>query len=141
MLIFIWCIIKCQLAERENMNYTLLVGRLVEKPVLKKTENKINVTNMTLAVDRAFKNMDGEYDTDFIKVTCWDQTAANCVEYLEKGSLVGVRGRLEVRKSDVKFENQIKSIDMPTVIAESVHFLYTPKKKEEAESIEKEAVE
>ena len=51
------------------INQVTLIGRIVEKPILRSYENDVNVATLTLAVTRPFKNMDGNYETDFIKIT------------------------------------------------------------------------
>ena len=73
----------------------VIVGRLVEKPILEANQNGKKVCIITLAVPRSFKNADGIYDTDFIKCTLWNDIAENTVEYCGRGDLIGVKGRLE----------------------------------------------
>ena len=101
------------------LNQVIVVGRLKEKPVLDGLNCKI-----TLAVPRAFKNENGEYETDFID--CWlsGVIAQNTADWVDKGEIVGIKGRLEV------IENKL------TVIGEKVTFL-SGKKKEEADEKEK----
>jgi len=77
------------------LNQLVLVGRLVKEPELKETESGKKVTNITLAVPRNYKNSKGEYDTDFIDCTLWNNVAINTVEYCKVGDMVGVKGRLE----------------------------------------------
>ena len=79
------------------LNQAVLVGRLVQEPELNKTE-KGNVTNITLAVPRSYKNSDGEYDTDFIRCTLWQAIAENTVEYCKKGDLVGIKSIWSAKK-------------------------------------------
>ncbi len=52
------------------LNQTVIVGRLVREPELRETENGTKVTNITLAVPRSYKNVDGEYETDFSATRC-----------------------------------------------------------------------
>ena len=61
---------------------------------------------ITLAVNRGYKNQNGEYDTDFIPCVLWRGVAENAAEYCHKGDLIGIRGRLETRK----YENEEKKI-------------------------------
>ena len=77
------------------LNQVVIVGRLVEKPILEANQNGKKVCIITLAVPRSFKNDEGIYDTDFIKCTLWNGIAENTVEYCDKGDLVGVKGKLE----------------------------------------------
>ena len=99
------------------LNQAVLVGRIVREPELKETE-KGNVTNITLAVPRSFKNSNGEYDTDFISCVLWKGVAENTVEYCKKGDLVGIKGRIQTR--DVEYESHRKYVE---VVAEKVTFL------------------
>ena len=77
------------------LNQIVLVGRLVEKPIVEENENGRKVSTITLAVSRSFKNSEGVYDTDFIPVTLWNTVAESTAEYCKKGDLVGVKGRLQ----------------------------------------------
>lgn len=110
------------------LNQLILVGRLVKKPELREAENKKKYTFVTLAVPRSFKNVNGEYDTDFIECALWDNIAANTVEYCDKGDIVGIRGRIQTRL--VEKDNNKKYL--LEVIAEKITFL-SSKKPEEAE--------
>lgn len=71
------------------LNQLVVVGRLVRDPELRKTENGRNVTNITLAVPRSYKNSNGEYDTDYIDCVLWANVAENTTEYCHKGDLLG----------------------------------------------------
>lgn len=112
------------------LNQTVIVGRLVHEPELRYTENGRKVTNITLAVPRSFKNHEGEYDTDFISCTLWQGIAENTVEYVQKGDLLGVKGRLQTRSIELDEETTRHSVE---VIAEKITFLTShPKDKEKA---------
>ena len=102
------------------LNQAVLVGRIVKEPELKKTDNGTNVTNITLAVPRSFKNHDGEYDTDFISCILWKGIAENTVEYCKKGDLVGIKGRIQTRITDVDEDTKRQYVE---VVAEKVTFL------------------
>ena len=80
------------------LNNAVLVGRLVRDPEVYETENGKKVTTVTLAVPRSFKNMNGEYETDFIPCILWQGVAENTKEYCMKGDLIGVKGRLQTKK-------------------------------------------
>lgn len=110
------------------LNQTVIVGRLVKEPELRKTENGKKVTNITLAVPRSYKNMNGEYDTDFISCVLWSGIAENTVEYVKKGDLLGVKGRIQSRVYEDK-EEQRKYIT--EVVAEKVTFLSGKSKETE----------
>ena len=108
------------------LNQLILVGRLVKKPELRESENKKKYTYVTLAVPRSFKNVNGEYDTDFIECSLWDNIAANAVEYCDKGDIIGIRGRIQTRL--VEKDNNKKYL--LEVIAEKITFLNSKKAEE-----------
>ena len=105
------------------LNQAVLVGRIVQEPELKETE-KGNVTNITLAVPRSFKNSNGEYETDFISCVLWKDVAENTVEYCKKGDLVGIKGRIQTRDVELEDETHRKYVE---VVAEKVTFLSSKK--------------
>ena len=110
------------------LNQLVIIGRLTKNPELKKTENGKNVTNITLAVPRSYKNTDGKYDTDFIDCVMWNNVAESTTEYCKKGDLLGVKGRLQTRVYEKDEEKKYTT----EVVAEKVTFL-SSKKHEEAE--------
>jgi len=77
------------------LNQFVIVGRLVNSPKLRKGE-KGNVTEITLAVPRSYKNKDGNYDADFIDCAFWDHNA-EYVSKMSKGNELAVQGRTETR--------------------------------------------
>ena len=93
-------------------NMVCLIGRLL-------TDIKENDSKMTLGVQRMYKNENGEYLTDFIDVYIFGEMFRRINEYIKKGDLVAVKGRLEVK------DNQLK------VIADKLSFLTSNKKEEE----------
>jgi single-strand DNA-binding protein len=102
------------------MNRVLLVGRLTKDPELRYTPNGIAVATFTLAVNRTFSNQQGEREADFINCVVWRKQAENAANYLKKGSLAGVDGRLQSRS----YEGQDgKRVYVTEVVAESVQFL------------------
>lgn len=107
------------------MNKSILVGRLTKDPELRFTPEGKAVANFTLAVNRPFKNKNGENEADFINVVVWNKQAENTANYLSKGSLAGIDGRIQTRN----YENQEgKRVYVTEVLAESVQFL-EPKKQ------------
>lgn len=84
------------------INRTILVGRLTKDPVLRQTGSGIFVAQFTLAVNRAYKNKDGERDADFISCVIWRKAAQNFTKFTSKGSLVGIDGRIQTRTYDDK---------------------------------------
>lgn len=102
------------------LNQLVVVGRLVRDPELRQTENGKNVTNITLAVPRSYKNVNGEYETDFIDCVLWSGVAESTTEYCKKGDLLGVKGRVQTRKIETEDE-RIRQVT--EVVAEKVTFL------------------
>lgn len=109
------------------LNQLVVIGRLVRDPELRKTENGKNVTNITLAVPRSYKNPNGEYDTDFIDCVLWSTVAESTTEYCKKGDLLGVKGRIQTRRIETEDE---KTKQVTEVVAEKVTFLSSRKQKE-----------
>lgn len=80
------------------LNKILITGRLTTKPELKSTQSGTNVTSFSLAVQRNFKNGNGEYDTDFINCVAWRNQAEFITKYFDKGQLITVVGYLTSRR-------------------------------------------
>lgn len=112
------------------LNQVVLVGRLTSDVEVTTTEDGKKVSNLTLAVQRTFKNSDGIYEADFIKCTLWNAVAASTSEYCKKGDIVGIKGRLQVTTYEDKEGNKKTSTE---VIAEKVTFL-SSKKEDETEA-------
>lgn len=102
------------------MNRCVLVGRLTRDPELRFTPNGVAVANFTLAVNRPFKNGDGEQEADFINCVVWRKPAESVANFLKKGSLAGVDGRVQTRSYD---NNEGKRVFVTEIVAESVQFL------------------
>ena len=111
------------------LNQVVLVGRLAQELQLNKTENGKKVSTIVLAVPRSFKNMDGGYDTDFIRCVLWDIVAENTSEYCKKGDVVGVKGRVQSRV----VEKDDKKETILEIIGEKVTFLSSKSKEEKAD--------
>lgn len=102
------------------LNRVVLVGRLTKDPELRYTPNGAAVATFTLAVNRTFTNQQGEREADFINCVTWRRQAENVANFVKKGSLVGVDGRLQTRN----YENQQgQRVFVTEVQAESVQFL------------------
>ncbi len=82
------------------LNRIILIGRLTKDPELRYTPNGVAVTSFTLAVDRTYKNSQGEKETDFINCVVFRQLAELCANYLAKGKLAAIEGRLQIRSYD-----------------------------------------
>ncbi|MCE2281759.1 single-stranded DNA-binding protein [Streptococcus thermophilus] len=84
------------------MNSVCLVGRMTKDAELKYTGNNIAVATFNLAVNRPFKNDNGERETDFINCVIWRKQAENFANWAKKGALIGITGRIQTRS----YENQ-----------------------------------
>ena len=111
------------------LNQFVGVGRLVAEPSVKETEDGKQVSNITIAVPRSYKNENGEYDTDFVKCTMWSGVAENTSEYCKQGDLIGIKGRIQTRV--IEKDNSKQTIQ--EVIAEKVTFLAKSKEKTDDE--------
>ncbi|EKN66508.1 single-strand binding protein [Neobacillus bataviensis LMG 21833] len=102
------------------INQVTLVGRLTRDPELKKTPDGTAVSQIMLAVNRHFRNHNGEIETDFVPCTLWRKAAENTCTYCRKGSVIGITGRLQTRHYDNK---EGKRVYVTEVVAETVRFL------------------
>ena len=109
------------------MNHVVLVGRLAEDPRVTTTESGKQVTTVSVAVTRNFKNTEGIYESDFIRCVLWNGVATNTSEYCQVGDVIGIKGRLQTRYYD---DEDNKRIYVMEVIAEKVTFLSSSKNKE-----------
>lgn len=90
------------LEDKQMINRAVLTGRITKDPELRYTQNGTAVVQFTLAVDRQFRNQDGEREADFINCVIWRKSAENFANFTHKGSKVGVDGRIQTRS----YENQ-----------------------------------
>lgn len=105
------------------LNRIVLIGRLTADPQLRYTQNGTAVTTFRLAVDRGRPNQQGERETDFIDIVTWQKLAETCANNLNKGRLVAVDGRLQIR--EYEYEGQRRRA--AEVVADTVRFLDWPK--------------
>lgn len=106
------------------INRVVLVGRLTHDPQLRTTTSGKNVTDFQMAVQKRIKPMDGSPDADFFRVTCWGTTAEFVANYLAKGRLVAVDGRLQSRKYVASDGSNREVIE---IVADSVQGLDRPR--------------
>jgi len=103
------------------MNKVTLIGRLTKDPELKFTPGTgTAVANFTIAVDRRVPNKDGQREADFISVVVWGKIAENTANYMSKGKLIAVSGRIQARSYDAKDGTKRYVTE---VVAEEVQFL------------------
>ena len=79
------------------MNKVILMGRLTREPELKQTPNGVNVCSFSIAVNRRYKNTEGNYDADFVNCVAWRQTGEFVSKYFAKGRMIAVVGSLQTR--------------------------------------------
>ena len=102
------------------INRTVLVGRLTKDPELKYTPSGVPMARFTLAVNRPFSNQQGEKEADFINCVAWRKQAENLSNFMKKGNMVGIEGRIQTGS----FEGQDgKRVFTTDVIADSIQFL------------------
>lgn len=102
------------------MNKVMLIGRLTAKPELRYTPSNVPYSRFSLAVNRPFNSQQGERGTDFINIVIWRKQAENVCNFLDKGSLVSVEGRIQTGSFNDKDGNKRYTMD---VVADSVQFL------------------
>lgn len=102
------------------MNRVILIGRLTGKPELRYTGSNLPYARFSLAVNRNFSNAQGQRETDFINIVVWRKQAENVCNFLDKGSLVSVEGRIQTGSYDDKDGNKRYTTD---VVADAVQFL------------------
>lgn len=102
------------------LNRAVLIGRLTRDPELRYTPTGVATTGFTLAVNRSYKTQNGEYEADFIPIVTWRQLAEHCAQYLAKGKLVAVDGRIQTRHYD---NNEGRRVYVTEVVADNVRFL------------------
>ena len=82
------------------INRVVLIGRLTRDLELKTTQSGLSVASFTIAVNRQFKNSNGNREADFINCVIWKKSAENLCKFTHKGSLIGIDGRLQTRSYD-----------------------------------------
>ena len=101
------------------MNKVVLVGRLTKDVELRTTPQGVSVCSFTVAVNRRFKNANGEYDADFINCVAWRQTAEFLSRYFSKGRMVGISGSIQTRSWEKDGERRYAT----EVLAEEAYFV------------------
>ena len=102
------------------LNNVSLVGRLTKDVDLRYTPSNVAVATFTLAVNRTFKNENGEREADFINCVMWRQQAENLASWAKKGALIGVTGRIQTRSYD---NQQGQRVYVTEVVAEQFQLL------------------
>ena len=107
-----------------SLNKVVLIGRLTRDPELRYTSSGVAMASFSIAVDRKFKNQQGERQTDFFRCKAWRQTAEFVQNYMQKGRLVAVSGSIEMSEYTAQDGTRKTSVD---VQCESVDVLEWPK--------------
>jgi len=102
------------------LNRVILIGRLTKDPELRYTPNGVAVTTFTLAVERNYTNQQGQREADFINIVTWRNLAETVANYLKKGRLIAVEGRIQIRNYE---NNEGKRVYVTEVVADNVRFL------------------
>lgn len=115
------------------MNKVILIGRNTKNIELKVTPSGTSVASFSIAVNRPFKNANGEKECDFINCVAFSKLAETISKYVNKGDLVGVDGRIQTRNYTDKEGNNRYSTE---IIVENVEFLQTKKQEQQADEFE-----
>jgi single-strand DNA-binding protein len=102
------------------LNNVSLVGRLTKDVELRYTPSNVAVATFTLAVNRTFKNENGDREADFINCVMWRQQAENLANWAKKGALIGITGRIQTRSYD---NQQGQRVYVTEVVAEQFQLL------------------
>lgn len=111
------------------LNRIVLIGRLATDPELKYTPSGLAVTSFVIAVDRRFNSQQGEKEADFIPIVAWKQSAEFAANYLSKGRMIAVDGRLQIRSWVAQDGSRRKTAE---VVAENLRSLDRPKEHTDA---------
>ena len=117
------------------LNRVILIGHLTRDPELRYTPDGTPVAKFTLAVNRPYKDKQGNNLADFVNIVAWRKLGELCAQYLSKGQLAAVEGRLEIRNYEDK--HGIRHW-ITEVIADNVRFLESAKKNDTSEGISDE---
>lgn len=115
------------------LNRVILIGRLTRDPELRYTPSGVAMTTFTLAVERNYTNQQGQREADFINVVTWRGLAENVANYLKKGRLTAVEGRIQTRNYE---NNEGKKVYVTEIIADNVRFLESanPQKRDQQDN-------
>lgn len=118
------------------VNQIVLVGRIARAPETKVTENGKKYATLTLAVPRNYKNINGEYETDFLECTLWSAVAESTSEYCQTGDMIGVKGRVQSRIIESPEGVKKKKTE---IVAEKVTFLTSNSSRKRKDEIVEES--
>lgn len=111
------------------INAVVIMGRLTATPEIKRTQNGIEVTSFTVAVQRSFADANGEKQTDFINVVAWRKTAEFVCKYFQKGQMIALQGSIQTRKYEDKDGNKRTAVE---IVANDISFCGEKKESNDA---------
>lgn len=109
------------------INRAVLTGRLTKDPELRSTQSGLSVASFNLAVDRPFKDNNGNYGADFISCVIWRKAAENFCNFTSKGSLVGIDGRIQTRNYQ---DNDGKKVYVTEIVVDNFALLESKKDRQ-----------
>lgn len=112
------------------LNRSILIGRLTKQPELRYTPSGVATCTFTLAAERPFKT-NGKKEADFIPIVTWKQLAEACANYLDKGRLCAVEGRIQTRNYE---NNEGRKVYITEIVADNVRFLESKNQSEAEET-------
>ena len=101
------------------MNNVILTGRITKDLELKQVGTDTDLLNFSIAVERPFKNAQGERETDFVNIVAWRATAKNIAQYFKKGDGIGIVGRIQTRNYE---NNEGRKVYVTEVVADNFDF-------------------
>lgn len=113
------------------MNKVILIGRVTKDSELITTMNGVNVARNTIAVNRKFKNADGDYEADFINIVAWRNVADLLNKYVKKGDRIGIVGSIQTRSYDAQDGTKRYVTE---VVVDELEFLENKNNNNEAEA-------
>lgn len=119
------------------MNKVILIGRITKDAEIKLTANQTKYCNFTVAVDRRFKDADGNRQADFINCVAWKQTAEFINKYFHKGNKIGLSGSIQTRS----YEKDGQKVFITEVVVDEVEFIENRNEKQEQEQAKPPRVE
>ena len=117
------------------MNKVELIGRLTKEPEIKLTSNQTQFCNFTIAVDRRFKDANGQRQADFINCVAWKQTAVFIEKYFHKGNRIAVAGSIQTRS----YEKDGQKVFITEVVVEEAEFVESQNNSSNQQKTESEA--
>ena len=113
------------------INQTVLTGRITRDLELRYTGTGTAVLSFSIAVERPFKNAQGERETDFIDIVAWRATAENISKYFKKGDGIGIVGRIQTRNYE---NNEGRKVYVTEVVADNFDFPIQNKNQQQSQS-------